>query len=271
MEDLQLTEEEKANVEKLRTALADIIGENEMAAAHADDFTLWRFLTARQNDLKKAEEMFRGAMEWRKTCYGVGIDALWESKRVKNERTVGDGCFYGGLSGVSKAGGCVMVERIGKVDAKGLVRDADVLEQVLQAYTVYLERAFRFVRATGNKTRAVVIVDLEGLSMSHIYNISVIKKIASIGPANYPEVTCGVFIIKAPMIFTAAWKIIRPMLPAHTQSKVNILGSDFMSAVQDKVSDEHLPTFLGGSATPDDGHDNFDDIALAVPPAVSAK
>jgi hypothetical protein len=179
MENLELTEEERANVEKFRAQLADFIAEDEMAAELcSEDFTLWRFLTARQNDLKKAEEMLRGAVAWRQTCFGVGIDELWESRRVRKERTQGDSSFYGGLSGVSKAGGCVMVERMGKVDAKGLVKDNTVFQEVLQAYSVYLERCFRFVRATKNKTRAVVIVDLEGLSMSHIYNISVIKQIA---------------------------------------------------------------------------------------------
>ena len=89
----------------------------------------------------------------------------------------------------------------------------------------------------------------------------------SIGPANYPEMTCGVFIIRAPMVFTLAWKVVRPMLPAHTQSKVNILGSDFMGAVQERISDENLPPFLGGNAVADDDHDDFDMLCQPVPEA----
>jgi hypothetical protein len=47
-----------------------------------------------------------------------------------------------------------------------------------------------------------------------------IKQIVAIGPANYPEVTCGVFGVNCPMITTMAWKLVRPLLPKDTAEKV---------------------------------------------------
>jgi len=263
---MELTPTEKEEVERLRASLADLISNDPMAKDHSDDYTLWRFLVARDWDTTKADAMFRGAMEWRKK---VGIDELWEAKRGirKKAPTQGDKCYYGGLCGTSREGGAVMVERLGKVDAKGLAKNKEVFEELKQSYIIFLERAFRQVRSTGNKTRAIAIVDLEGMSRSHILNISVIKEIAAIGPPNYPEVTCGVFILRAPWVFTLAWKMVRPLLPKDTAAKVSIWGSNFLEALREKVSDESIPSYLGGSCTlVDDEHDDFDALAQPCPP-----
>ena len=97
-------------------------------------------------------------------------------------------------------------------------------------------------------------------------NIGVIKKIATIGPPNYPEVTEGVFIIRAPWVFAAAWKVVSPLLPAATRQKVNIVGANYREVVGSKVPAEHLPRFLGGECTlVDEQHDDFEQIALPVP------
>jgi hypothetical protein len=52
------------------------------------------------------------------------------------------------------------------------------------------------------------------MGLSFIRNIGVIRQIAQIGPAYYPEVTEGVFVIRAPWAATAAWRLIAPLLPA---------------------------------------------------------
>jgi hypothetical protein len=40
-----------------------------------------------------------------------------------------------------------------------------------------------------------------------------------------------------------------------------------MGAVQERISDENLPPFLGGNAVADDDHDDFDMLCQPVPEA----
>jgi hypothetical protein len=95
-----LTDEEEQRILSLRAKLQDLIDSNPMAADHADDWTLLRFIQARQNDLAAAEAMFRGTMAWRNE---ININKLWaEHREAKTpEATIGDRHFYGGLFGVS--------------------------------------------------------------------------------------------------------------------------------------------------------------------------
>lgn len=261
---MALTASEQQKVGELRALLDDLIVSDAMARDHSDDATLWRFLVARDSNLEKAATMFRGSMEWRKTAK---IDELWERKRIKKERTTGDDCFYAGVSGITLAGGALMVERLGRVDASGLAKNRRVFEELKECYMIFLERAFRQVRSTKNKTQAVVVVDASGLSKSTLYNISIIKEIAAIGPPNYPEVTCGVYIVNTPWIFAAAWKILRPLLPKDTAAKITVCGSDFLDVLREKVSDDHIPAFLGGGCTlVDDDHDDFEALLQPCPP-----
>ena len=265
-ESLLLTPAEKEAVDALRASLEDLIETDPMAKEHSDDYTLWRFWVARNKDIGRAKQMFEGTMEWRKA---VGIDDLWEAKRVRGERNQADLCIYSGLSGTSKDGGCVIVERLGRVDARGLSENRPVFEDFLESYSVFLERAFRQVRSTKNKTRAVTIVDLEGLNRSHLKNLSIIKEIASIGPPNYPEVTSSVYMVRAPWIATLGWKLIKPLLPRETAAKVRILGSSgFYEDLKEAIPEENIPAFLGGKSTTVDGdlHDDFESLAQACPP-----
>ena len=117
--------------------------------------------------------------------------------------------FYGGYSGVARDGSPVFVERLGKADLAGVNREGEpVLELVMLAYIQYLESCFRTVRHVsaqrGALTKVLIVVDAGGVSLSTVRHISVIKAIAKIGPANYPETTRKVYIVNAP---AGAWVV----------------------------------------------------------------
>ena len=56
----------------------------------------------------------------------------------------------------------------------------------------------------GNDETLKIVVDAGGVSLSTVRHISVIKAIAKIGPANYPETTRKVYIVNAP---AGAWVV----------------------------------------------------------------
>lgn len=108
---------------------------------------------------------------------------------------------------------------------------------------------------TGKLIRFCRIVDLKGLSMSHlnptgcavmldfvskleavftvldaqhglhIQGLKYLTAVLRMGTANYPESLGSMYIVNAPWIFDAAWKTIKPFLKESTQVKIQILGN----------------------------------------------
>lgn len=61
------------------------------------------------------------------------------------------------------------------------------------------------------------------------------------------------FIVNAPMLFTAIWAIIKPWLDEKTQKKITIIGSSFKEKLLELVAPENLPEFLGGTCVCEGG------------------
>jgi len=196
--------------------------------------------------------MFEAAMQWRAE---VQIDELYARRqRPVAERSPRDQLaarhFYGALLPTPTCDGApVMLERLGSADLSGMVRES-LVPLMLEEYTVYLERAFQAVREASRREkrliRARIIVDCSGLSFSTLYNISVIKQVAAIGPPNYPEVSHTVDIIRAPWVFEKAWTMVKGLLPEHTRSKVRVLGQNFQEQIGEYLDVSRLPSDICG-------------------------
>jgi len=83
--------------------------------------------------------------------------------------------------------------------------------------------------------------------------VSVIKRIASLGTRNYPEITEQVFIVRPPLrsLFALVWSIVNPFLHEQTLAKVHVLTQkDFLPVLAQNVAGgtAALPRFLGGDA-----------------------
>ena len=78
-----------------------------------------------------------------------------------------------------------------------------------------------------DKTRTVV--DLAGFSVGKLWNketTAFVKTASKIGQDYYPEMMGGMFIINAPMAFTAIWAVIKGWIDEKTRNKVAILGGE---------------------------------------------
>jgi len=254
-EELGLLTRFKPLVEDLWNAESTVPGSTE-AKKHQDDGTLLRFIAARDT-VEEAANMYRTSMTWREE---VDIEAVWASRQTpEGVETLSDlsklaqSAFYGlvlsGSDGMTKQGGPIMFERLGKVDMAGIGSEEKLTEEIVLSYMAHLEHSWRTARAAeGGRGKALVVVDLSGLSMSHITNIGIIKRIAGIGPPRFPETTAGVAIVNAPWVFSAVYKVISPLLPENTRAKIQILGSDFLHTLRDKLDEKDIPTFLGGTS-----------------------
>uniref|UniRef100_A0A7N0TY67 CRAL-TRIO domain-containing protein n=1 Tax=Kalanchoe fedtschenkoi TaxID=63787 RepID=A0A7N0TY67_KALFE len=69
----------------------------------------------------------------------------------------------------------------------------------------------------------VKVLDMTGLRLSALNNIKLLTVISSIDDLNYPEKTDTYYIVNAPYIFSACWKVVKPLLQERTRRKVQVL------------------------------------------------
>jgi hypothetical protein len=156
-----------------------------------DTSTLWRFYTAHialashEAIVKSAVAMFVHANQWRIDVKMPELMRDWRggprNSPITEQALLGQCGFYaklldhaGGLASVR--GGPIMVERLGRIDLAGLYYDELMLEAVLKSYMVYMESAWREVRQRGGKTRAIIIIDTEGLHAGFLwFGFSLVK------------------------------------------------------------------------------------------------
>jgi len=66
--------------------------------------------------------------------------------------------------------------------------------------------------------------------------------------AHYPEVLEKMFVINAPIYFTAIWAMVRPWIDAVTVEKIQkIFGSNYGDALKTYVNLDQIPVEYGGT------------------------
>ena len=55
------------------------------------------------------------------------------------------------------------------------------------------------------------------------------------------------FIVNAPMLFSATWSIVSKFIDKKTKEKITICGSNFSKKIAELVDMDKLPDFLGGT------------------------
>lgn len=93
----------------------------------------------------------------------------------------------------------------------------------------------------------VGIIDLEGLSLQHIWNLSpsVAKKVISLMVTCMPVRTTAIHIINNNWTFDMVWQVFKPFLSERMRKQVYIHGSD-MSSLHQHIDKAHLPIKYGG-------------------------
>ena len=95
------------------------------------------------------------------------------------------------------------------------------------------------------------IVDLEGLSMRHLWRpgIRALLRIIEIVEANYPETMGRLLIVRAPRVFPVLWTLISPFIDENTRQKFMIYGGkDYLESggLIEFIDMKYIPDFLGG-------------------------
>ncbi|XP_051135666.1 phosphatidylinositol/phosphatidylcholine transfer protein SFH2-like [Andrographis paniculata] len=222
--------------------------------------TLGRFLKAREGNVAKAHKMLVDCLNWR---VQNNIDDMLAKPIVPVElyRGIRDSQLIG-LSGYSHEG--IPVFAIGA----GLsTLDKASVHYYVQSHIQVNEYRDRVILRAATKkygkhvSKCIKIMDMTGLKLSALNQIKILTTISSIDDLNYPEKTQTYYIVNAPYVFSACWKVVKPLLHERTRRKIDVLsgcGQDDLLKIMDYSS---LPHFCrrrssGSSKNTDNGAEN---------------
>nr|XP_023881581.1 phosphatidylinositol/phosphatidylcholine transfer protein SFH2-like isoform X1 [Quercus suber] len=227
---------------------------------------LVRFLKARDWNVAKAHKMLVDCLHWR---VQNGIDNILSKPIIPIDlyRAVRDSHLQG-FSGYTKQGLPVIAIGLGLSTF-----DKASVNYYVQSHIQLNEYRDRVVLPSATKKHGrhigtcLKILDMTGLKLSALNNIKLLTAIATIDDLNYPEKTDTYYIVNAPYIFSACWKVcvntlllkkftfatkclmlnrwqvVKPLLQERTRRKIQVLqgcGRDELLKIMDYGSLPHF-------------------------------
>lgn len=204
--------------------------------------TLVRFLKARDGNVPKAHKMLVDCLNWR---IQNEIDNILAKPIVPAEfyRGVRDSQLIG-MSGYTKEGRPVIAVGVGLS-----TYEKASIHYYVQSHIQINEYRDRIVLPAATKkferhiSTCVKVLDMTGLKIAQLSQLKLLTVISSIDDLNYPEKTDNYYIVNAPYIFSACWKVVRPLLQERTRKKIQVLsgcGRDDLLKIMDYDSLPHF-------------------------------
>ncbi|KAJ8318370.1 hypothetical protein KUTeg_003461 [Tegillarca granosa] len=213
------------------------------------DAHILRFLKARDYSVEKAREMLLHSLAWRKLH---NIDRLSETYKPSE---IVEQYYCGGWHYSDRDGRPLYILKLGQMDVKGLMKSVGeeaLLRHVIAVNEDGLKRAEEATKSKGFPVSACTcIVDLEGLSMRHLWRpgIRALLRLIELVEANYPETMGQLLIVRAPRVFPVLWTLVSPFIDENTRQKFMIYGgNDYQGpgGLVDFIEKRYIPDFLGG-------------------------
>jgi len=212
-----------------------------------NDAHLLRFLRARDFDVSKARDMVISSLLWRKQHNVDKILQEFQPPPILLQ------FFPGAWHHSDKQGRPVFVLRLGQMDVKGLLRSVGLESLVKLTLRVCEQGLVKTAEATKTLGQPIstwtMLVDLEGLSMRHLWRpgVQALLRIIEIVEANYPETMGQVLIARAPRVFPVLWTLISQFIDENTRKKFMVNSNEsILSELGKYIDEQYLPDFLGG-------------------------
>ncbi|KAK9068934.1 hypothetical protein SSX86_013050 [Deinandra increscens subsp. villosa] len=204
--------------------------------------TLERFLKAREGNVSKAHKMLIDSLQWR---LQNGIDDILARPIIPTNfyRGVRDSQLIG-LSGYTKEGLPVFA-----IGAGLSTFDKASVHYYVQSHIQINEYRDRVILPEATKRsgryigKCVKVLDMSGLKLSALNQIKLLTTISTVDDLNYPEKSITYYIVNVPYIFSACWKVVKPLLQERTKLKVRVLqggGRDELLKIMDYSSLPHF-------------------------------
>ncbi|XP_076899211.1 phosphatidylinositol/phosphatidylcholine transfer protein SFH1-like isoform X1 [Bidens hawaiensis] len=204
--------------------------------------TLERFLKAREGNVSKAHKMLVDSLQWR---LQNGIDDILAKPIIPTNfyRGVRDSQLIG-LSGYTREGLPVFA-----IGAGVSTYDKASVHYYVQSHIQINEYRDRVILPEATKRtgryigKCVKVLDMSGLKLSALNQLKLLTTISTVDDLNYPEKTITYYIVNVPYIFSACWKVVKPLLQERTKLKVRVLqgcGHDELLKIMDESSLPHF-------------------------------
>uniref|UniRef100_A0A0K0DP65 CRAL-TRIO domain-containing protein n=1 Tax=Angiostrongylus cantonensis TaxID=6313 RepID=A0A0K0DP65_ANGCA len=217
-----------------------------------NDAHLLRFLRARDFDVARAKELVHNSIIWRKQHNVDRILHEWTPPSVMTQFF--PGCWHHS----DREGRPLFLLRLGNLDMKGMLRSCGLENIVKLTLSICEEGLIKTAEATKEIGAPIstwsLLVDLEGLSMRHLWRPGVqsLLRIIEIVEAHYPETMGQVLIVRAPRVFPILWTLISPFIDENTRNKFMINSGEISKGEISKyIDDQYIPDFLGGTCLVD--------------------
>jgi hypothetical protein len=204
--------------------------------------TLARFLRAREGSVSKAHKMLMDCLNWR---ISSEIDSILSKPIVPVNlyRSIRDSQLIG-MSGYTKEGHPVFALGVGLSTF-----DQASVHYYVQSHIQINEYRDRVVLPEACKKHGKKIVtclkvlDMTGLKLSALNQIKLLTTISTVDDLNYPEKTETYYIVNAPYIFSACWKVVKPLLQERTRKKIKVLSGSGREELLQIMDYHSLPHF----------------------------
>lgn len=242
----QLSPMQESKLLELRKLVADIEGIEKIPSYQ----TMLRFLNARDFHVEKAFNSLKDSLKWRTDN---NIDNLCKEYKVPS---VVVNHFPGGWHHRDKSGRPIYILRLGHMDVKGLLKSIGT-EGLLKLSIYICEQGIKKINDSAKKLGKPVLswcilVDLEGLSMRHLWQpgVKALLKIIETVEQHYPETMGRVLVVRAPRVFPIAWTIVSAFIDENTRSKFLFYGGPdcihMKDGLEQYMDSDIIPDFLGG-------------------------
>ncbi|KAJ3308766.1 cytosolic factor, phosphatidylinositol/phosphatidylcholine transfer protein [Boothiomyces sp. JEL0838] len=241
-----LTAEQTSTLEQFKIDLAK---EGYYKPELHSDHHLLRFLRARQFKLPESKEMWINCEKWK---VEFGTNTILEDFDFPEYGLVRQ-CYPRLYHKTDKLGRPVYIERVGVINVSTLW-GITTSERMLRNHVYEYEKLVHYrLKACSEKAerhleQSTTILDLKGVQLSSFSSVyGIVSEVSKIAQNYYPEMLGKMYIINAPMLFTAVWSMVKQLLDEVTVKKINIVGSNYKNALLESIDEQNLPDFLGGS------------------------
>uniref|UniRef100_A0A7S2SFL2 CRAL-TRIO domain-containing protein n=3 Tax=Sar TaxID=2698737 RepID=A0A7S2SFL2_9STRA len=225
-----LTDKEEAALEELRKRVLEA-GLDQ----YNEDKMLLRYCRARKFKVDKSMHMITEEAKWREQFQG-------HTFRISDFPSM----LQFSDDGVCKTGGRDKAGRPVAYVVPGLFYPSRVgSDQELVLYDVYYMDALLRLAAENGREDFTGIIDMKGWSFKN-FSLPITRLLISILQDFYPERLGRIFVVNAPMMFSAVWNIVSPLLDERTKMKIHILKKD-RAPILEVIDADQLEKAYGGN------------------------
>ncbi|KAG8190658.1 hypothetical protein JTE90_001267 [Oedothorax gibbosus] len=221
-----------------------------------DETLFYRFMKARDFNMKNAQEMLEKHIAWRKEFH---IDTM-----VTDYKPPAFLLKYGTISliGFDKEGSIVRYIDVGRTDTLGVFKSCKIVE--LLKYSLWIfEKDLAELQKQSKKTekpvnKVVYIYNFDEFSFANATNKKGLEYLVYHSRTfqdNYPEMVKCFAVINANSFFSMFFAVLKPWVAPVVLEKIRVFGSDgYQEFLRQFIDPDVLPVFLGGNRTDPDGN-----------------